>query len=282
MLISDSPYLLPIPLAWEEPLREWERYLVAMGRAHRTVDTRIKHLRTFARAVDTAPENVRETTITLWAGEQNWAPETRHSWYSSLRLFYRWFTPQTGVNPTTILVSIRRPTPPPRPAPDTAITDTIQTANARTALILRLAGELGLRATEISVLHTRDIQLTDDTGWASLIIHGKGGRQRLIPMPPSLVTAAIKQAEHGGWVFPGNLNGHLSPRWIGKLAARALPDNWTLHTLRHRFATTAYNEGGKDLLAVQKALGHASIETTKRYTQTSLDLKHLITTTTLN
>jgi hypothetical protein len=44
----------------------------------------------------------------------------------------------------------------------------------------------------------------------------------------------------GGWLFPGDEDGHLSPRWVGKLMAGALPDHWTAHTLRHRFATRAY------------------------------------------
>nr|WP_257159215.1 tyrosine-type recombinase/integrase [Corynebacterium cystitidis] len=38
-----------------------------------------------------------------------------------------------------------------------------------------------------------------------------------------------------------------------------------LHTLRHRFATKAYNSAGRDLVAVQKATGHQSTTTTQRY-----------------
>ena len=45
--------------------------------------------------------------------------------------------------------------------------------------------------------------------------------------------------------------------------ADALPDNWTMHTLRHRFATRAYR-GTRNLRAVQVLLGHESIATTER------------------
>lgn len=107
---------------------------------------------------------------------------------------------------------------------------------------------------------------------------GKSGRCQSLP---ALTHQIRRQEGPNGWVFPGNVNGHLSPRWVGTLATRVLPEPWTLHTLRHRFATVAYNAGTKDLVAVQHALGHKSITTTQRYTQTSLDLKDLMTTTKL-
>jgi len=52
--------------------------------------------------------------------------------------------------------------------------------------------------------------------------------------------------------------------WLGKLIARYLPDGWTPHKLRHRFATVAYGDA-HDLRAVQQLLGHASVATTQVY-----------------
>ena len=68
----------------------------------------------------------------------------------------------------------------------------------------------------------------------------------------------------GGWCFPSKYGGHLSGAHVSKLAAVVLRDGWTLHTLRHRFATSAYS-AERDLLAVQRLLGHASVATTQRY-----------------
>ncbi|MEC4838196.1 tyrosine-type recombinase/integrase [Mycobacteroides chelonae] len=68
-----------------------------------------------------------------------------------------------------------------------------------------------------------------------------------------------------GWLFPGNDNGHLSPRWVGTLCAKVMPEVWTMHKLRHRFATRAYR-ATRNIRAVQRLLGHASVATTQIYT----------------
>lgn len=47
-----------------------------------------------------------------------------------------------------------------------------------------------------------------------------------------------------------------------------MPEGWSMHKLRHRFATKAY-AGSRNLRAVQEALGHASVATTQRYTAVS-------------
>lgn len=83
-------------------------------------------------------------------------------------------------------------------------------------------------------------------------------------MPLADDVAAQLLALPSGWAFPGRDAGHLSPGYVGKLVAAALPGGWTAHTLRHRFATNAY-AGTHDLLAVQELLGHSRPETTRDY-----------------
>ena len=52
---------------------------------------------------------------------------------------------------------------------------------------------------------------------------------------------------------------------VGKIVSRLLPDGWTTHTLRHRFASAAYR-ADRDIRAVQDLLGHADVRTTQIYT----------------
>jgi integrase len=81
-------------------------------------------------------------------------------------------------------------------------------------------------------------------------------------VPPRFAEGATQP---GGFIFPGSDHGHLTAGHVGKLLKRLLGDDFTAHTLRHRFATVAY-AADRDLLTVQQLLGHSRPETTSRYT----------------
>ena len=147
----------------------------------------------------------------------------------------------------------------PRPTPERVYEAALRRSDDRVKLILRLAHDAGLRRAEIAVVHSEDL-FEDLDGW-SLRVHGKGRRERDVPLTPRL--ALELRSLPSGWAFPGDDGGHLSPRWIGKLATTALPDEWTLHTLRHSFGSRVYAHA--DLAVAQDALGHASPATTRIY-----------------
>jgi putative tyrosine recombinase len=130
----------------------------------------------------------------------------------------------------------------------------------RVRLAVRLASELGLRRGEVARVRGSDL-VRDLRGW-SLIVHGKGGKARIVPIAADLALEVDRRGP--GWLFPGADAGHVSPEWIGRLVGRALPAGVTMHALRHRFATRAYERTG-DLVAVQRILGHESPQTTLRY-----------------
>jgi integrase/recombinase XerC len=67
-----------------------------------------------------------------------------------------------------------------------------------------------------------------------------------------------------GWLFPTGSGGHLTVHHVGGLVARVFPPGFTMHSLRHMFASRAYR-GTRNLRAVQVLLGHQSIATTERY-----------------
>ncbi|BBY35906.1 hypothetical protein MMAN_00400 [Mycobacterium mantenii] len=158
------------------------------------------------------------------------------------------------------LPTVRVPKAPPRPATDEAWVAALERADQRMELMLRLAAEAGLRRAEVAQVHSRD--LIDVDGGRRLLVRGKGGQNRMVPV--SDYVAALIRESGDGWAFPNKAGGHLTAEHVGKLVARALPDNWTMHTLRHRYATRVYR-GSRNIRAVQQLLGHTSVISTERY-----------------
>ncbi|MGO1622303.1 tyrosine-type recombinase/integrase [Flaviflexus sp.] len=254
-----------VPDPWVEPLTGWEQLLRALNRSPETVRTRLAHLRTAARALEVPPSKVTEDQLLRWVASRPWKPETRNSYYSSLRGFFAWYSRKAGCsNPAAILPSVRREVPPPQPAPDDVILEALKHCSFRDGMILRLGAGVGMRSAEIAVCNGKDV-FADLMGY-SLLIHGKGGRQRFVPIADEMARDILYLASKNpkSWLFPGSINGHLSPRWVSKLGRQLLGKPWTLHKLRHRFATQAYS-CERDLIAVQRLLGHAQVSTTQRY-----------------
>lgn len=249
---------------WAPAIGDYRKWLVAAGRPNSTITLRLYQLRRFAGERRTGPWEQSEQGLVDWLSEQEWAAETRRSYRSALRGFYGWGHAAGRVvhDPARLLPPIRPPQRRARPTPELVLAEALTKADDRTRLIVLLAARQGLRRGEIAKIHSHDVQ-KDLAGW-SLLVHGKGDKERLVPLHVDL---AVMLRERGpGWVFPGQVDGHLSPRWVGDLVQRVLPDGWTTHTLRHRFATVAYH-GSRDLLAVQELLGHSKPETTRLYVQ---------------
>ena len=266
-ILHMDPRAKPIPTQWRAPIAKWLGSLTVAGQTRQTINSRRQQLAAAARHLPADPWAVTEDDLTGYVTAQCWSRETRRTNYGGLRSFYRWAT-RAGLletSPAERLPKIRSADPCPRPAPEIVYASAKAYACRRTLLILRLAGEVGMRRAEIAQVHADDLG-EDLVGW-SLTVHGKGGKLRTVSIPDDL---AVAVRDAGGWLFPGCDDGHLSPRWVGKLATQALPGKWTLHTLRHRFASRAYS-GEHDLLAVQRLLGHSSPETTQRYVATDSD-----------
>lgn len=137
------------------------------------------------------------------------------------------------------------------------------------ALVELLYGS-GLRATELVSLPRNAI--APDRPY--LILRGKGGRERLVPLSDRARAAVAIWRGHVAsdrpWLFPSGRT-HLSRvrlhQLLKGLAAEAgiPPDRVSPHVLRHAFATHLL-AGGADLRALQSMLGHADIATTEIYT----------------
>ncbi|RDE06462.1 tyrosine recombinase [Sphingomonas aracearum] len=140
----------------------------------------------------------------------------------------------------------------------------------RLAALVELLYGSGLRASELVAIPRNAI--APDRPY--LILRGKGGRERLVPISDRARAAVAAWRNHvaadRAWLFPSG-KAHLSRirlyQLLKALAAEAgiPPERVSPHVLRHAFATHLL-EGGADLRALQSMLGHADIATTEIYT----------------
>lgn len=135
----------------------------------------------------------------------------------------------------------------------------------------------GLRVSELTGLDVRGLDL--DQGLVR--VAGKGRKERIVPVGSKAVAALQAYLDARGNpaldapLFLNHRGGRLTPRSVERNLKRQLLQggvlkNATPHSLRHSFATHLL-DGGADLRSIQELLGHASLSTTQKYTQVSVD-----------
>ncbi|MCT2558836.1 tyrosine recombinase XerC [Tsuneonella sp. YG55] len=144
---------------------------------------------------------------------------------------------------------------------------------ARDRAVLLLMYGAGLRIAEALSLTGGDLPLGD-----TLVVTGKGGKQRVVPLLPLVREAVAAYVARNPWplakdqpLFRGAKGGPLGQGMVQKAMARArialgLPATATPHALRHSFATHLLGAGA-DLRSLQELLGHASLGSTQIYTK---------------
>ena len=249
---------------WTADLAAWTTALTAMRLSPLTIQLRTYHIRRLSRAfAGKSPWTLTGAELVEWVGNHKWSRETSRSIRESLHQFWAWAVKNSRalINIADALPTVRPPQPHSRPASAVVVEKAIKTANVRTRLMLRLANELGMRRAEVAVVNPERDLVRDPAGY-SLVVHGKGARNRVLPLPKGLAEALL--AAPPGFLFPGQTGGHLSPHWVGTLVSRALGDGTTMHQLRHLCATELSGTV-RNLRIVQTLLGHASLATTQRY-----------------
>ena len=163
------------------------------------------------------------------------------------------------------------------------------------ALVLVGLGS-GVRVAELVALDVRDIRHDAGGGTVIHVRQGKGGKDRLIPVRKEVAKAVEAYLKAGnrdrntegplflaedravGLKFFTRLTTRSATRVIKEAAERAnIRKRITPHCLRHTFAFSSYLYC-RDLMAVQKLLGHATVATTMRYVShlDQLDLRKAI------
>jgi len=154
--------------------------------------------------------------------------------------------------------------------------DTSTPLGKRDAALLEMLYATGLRASELVALTLGDVQTT--AGYVK--VHGKGGKERLVPVGEMAVVqlddyllegrpqlVKTRQAVH---LFVNRSAQGLTRQGLWKIIKKymhraAIHKPFSPHTLRHSFATHLL-EGGADLRSLQHMLGHVDISTTQIYT----------------
>ena len=165
----------------------------------------------------------------------------------------------------------------------------LQTAEGiRLTCLLEIAYASGLRVTELVSLPTDALNLTSET----LLISGKGGKERLVPLTSSAMNAIVayervridflKGNNTSKFLFPSrSKQGYLTRRRLGQLLKELAiqagldPTIISPHILRHAFASHLLNRGA-DLRSLQKMLGHSDISTTQIYTHVQKERLHAV------
>lgn len=225
---------------------------------------------------------------------QGLARATRARRLSAIRQLYR-FAYDEGLRPDNPAAQIRGPGKA-RTLPGTLSVDEVtrlleavrghgraDSDRRRNICLMELLYATGLRVSELVSLPVAAARGDP----AMLLVRGKGGRERLVPLSGTARTAlhdwlALRDAEQeraqargkpvSPFLFPSRgSSGHLTRHRFYLLvkeiavAAGVSPARVTPHTLRHAFATHLL-ENGADLRVIQTLLGHADISTTEIYT----------------
>jgi integrase len=130
-----------------------------------------------------------------------------------------------------------------------------------------LALYAGLRCAEIAALRGEDVWRTGDRT-AVVVRHGKGGKDRVVPMAAELA-AILRDAPTHGPLFPGRGGDPVHARAVSSRLRRHLLRcgvDATAHQLRHTFATT-FAQRSPDLYLLMRLMGHSSPSTTIGYIQ---------------
>jgi integrase/recombinase XerD len=150
--------------------------------------------------------------------------------------------------------------------------------------ILHILYGSGLRISELVTLTLNSIIIDYETKRMALLIRGKGGHERLIPLNEyanRIVHEYIEYRKCQGWfsnfLFPSkSKDGHITRQGFAKLLKKIASEvgiaksKISPHVIRHAFATHLLANGA-NILTIQKLLGHRDVSTTQIYTHISND-----------
>ena len=256
--------------------------IILGGLASRTIDSYLRHVRKFEEFLLKSPDIASEDDLRRYLlyikNDCDWEANSLSVAYSALKFFYR----KTCPSDWPVLKNLRVQRQLKLPAIlDRADVDMFLNAIHKPSMFAFFCTvyALGLRLQEALNLQVTDI---DSKRMLVHIHRGKGAKDRLIPLPVTLLNVLRKYwASHRNskWIFPSEGKNHssasttdepMSQSGVQGCITKVVKDlGWqnrgiSTHTLRHCYATHLL-EDGVNLRQIQKYMGHACLQTTTVY-----------------
>ena len=289
------------PLNTDSARTQWLDFLRSERRtSEHTVMAYARDIRDFLVYMDGAGRSIQTTadlaTITItefrayiaFLSRKNLSAPSIARHISSLKNFYKYLE-ENEIASNSAITILHSPRVPKRLSKSVATVDIQPLLDAfhktvptrwmalRDIALFTLIYGCGLRISEALSLTPSDITTSD----SMLRIHGKGNKERLIPLLPLVhkkideyLSSAPFDFRPSDPLFRGARGARLTPRVAERDMEMArnycgLPPTTTPHSLRHSFATHLLS-AGTDLRTIQELLGHSSLSTTQLYTKVDM------------
>lgn len=246
-------------------IADYLRHLRNLGRATATIETYGVMLRALDRHLPAGLTSACTDELVTAIYTDDRSNATRALRRAAVTGFFAWACdedePQLDYNPARKLPAVRVKIGKPRPVQPAELAAILTRAEWPYRGWFLLASHAGARCVEISQLDREDITER------SLLLHGKGDQDRAIPTHPLIWQYAQRMP-------PGPIavsrDGRIDRKRVSLLGNAQLDrlgfPGVTMHRLRHSFLTRAF-DACKDIRAVQRLAGHASINTTQIYVE---------------
>ena len=227
------------------------------------------------------------------AGKDSGAPLTismQYQYLAPLKTWFKWLSRQHHIlaNPAADLDLPKLPKHLPRSVPSVAEVEAIlseaepgSAKGLRDRAMLETLYATGLRRMELPGVSIYDIDLNRGILW---VRHGKGGRERVVPLGERAIAWLDKYLiesrpqlliDDTTALFLTDYGEPMPPHYVADKVKRYMQfagvnKPGSTHLLRHACATHML-EGGADIRYIQEMLGHANLQTTEIYTHVSID-----------
>lgn len=257
------------------------RELTLRGRAERTIQGYVAWVAALAKYYNRSPDQLSNEQIRVWLAhlrsERRLSASSLNVAVQAVRAFQEWVLGHEREACVRGVPKCKRDTVRAEVYAMSEIAALLKAANpGRDHVLLSLIYGCGLRRDDARLLRTGDI---DAERKQLRVRHGKGAKERVLPLPDHLLGAlraywrserAQRPGHDSTWLFQGAHPGQpMSKSLLLHIYARAvqaagIKRKGGLHTLRHSFATHLL-EAGVEITLVQRLLGHTSLTTTSRY-----------------